>query len=159
MIGFLERKMDEKKGLNVALVGGGYIGVEVAAALAGWEGIASITILNRDPNLLARVFDKKRDGDILKIMEDRLCANGKIKVFNSTNITNITKSGSNVSGFTLDGKTELSNLDCVILGVGARPNTNVLPDHFLNKNFVDVDGNFKVKNAAQDGIYAFGDFA
>eukprot|EP00392_Amoebophrya_sp_AT5.2_P007612 g7627.t1 len=53
----LVEAMEKGTGLNLVIVGGGYIGLEVAAAAVGWkDNLASVTVLNMDSALLQRIF-------------------------------------------------------------------------------------------------------
>lgn len=98
---------------NIVIVGGGFIGVELADEIKNFEG-KNVTIIELARNVLSAAFDKKYCDDVETILKDK-----KINV--------ITKLG--VSEFRGNGKVEeviLSNgdkitADTVFLSIGAKP--------------------------------------
>ncbi len=106
-----------KKAKNVLVLGGGFIGVEFADELAKIDG-HNVYLVEMLPDLLANSFDS----EFSQLVEEKLKANG-VNV-----LTNV-----KVESFLGDEavkKVKFSNgqeiaVDCVVLGIGAFPNTKM----------------------------------
>jgi len=144
---------------SLVVIGGGYIGVEVASAALGWisDGLLEkVTIINMDKMLMQRVFSSAPE--FPTFIEDRLKEQGKGKL----EILN----GCPIKGFEKDilGKVisvELANersipADIIVLGMGAKANTTFMPDKVKDaRGYIKVDSSFSFAPDA----YAFGDCA
>ena len=121
---FVEKNMQNIKNLknaankakDIAIVGGGFIGVEIADELCKIK--KNVSIIEAAPCLLQQAFDK----EFCKAIEQRLKKSG-IKIYTSTMAKEITGS-QRVEGIKLSGKySKILKSDLVIVCVGAKPNT------------------------------------
>lgn len=148
-----------KKG-KVVVIGGGYIGMEVAGAcgvIGGWD----ISMVYPEESIMPRLFTK----EIAKFYEEYykkkgvklLCGGRVCKEF-------VGDGKGKVKGVRIckDDQEEVVDADVVVVGVGARPNVELFDGQVDfhekdgRKNGVKVDENFKT---SADGVYAIGDIA
>ena len=106
-----------KRSKNVLVVGGGFIGIEFADEISKIKGL-NVYLVEMFPRILANSFDP----EFSKLAEERL----KSK---SVNILTDTKVEEFIGNEKVE-KAKLSNgqeldIDCVILGIGAVPNTKL----------------------------------
>ncbi|KAL6583993.1 hypothetical protein OROMI_003282 [Orobanche minor] len=104
----------QEKAKKVVVVGGGYIGMEVAAAVAAWK--IDTTIIFPEDHLMARLFTPS-----LAQKYEQLYKDNGTKIFKGASITNL-EGGSDgrVVGVKLaDGST--IEADTVVVGIGAKP--------------------------------------
>ncbi|ERI89527.1 putative CoA-disulfide reductase [Clostridiales bacterium oral taxon 876 str. F0540] len=138
----------DKKGVDSAIViGGGYVGVEMAENLR--ERGLYVTLVEAAPHILAPF-----DSDMVVMAEKELVENGVdlilndgVKAFNEIN---------NQIEVTLNSDTKLS-ADIIILAIGVSPDTSFLKDSGLN---FGPRGHIVVNEKMEtniDGIYAVGD--
>ena len=159
------RSMDDAKLIKAAshdqrvvIVGTGFIGMEVASALAQAGTTASITVIGQDNRVMGNIVSETVSNALIKLHED----NGIKFVFNVsvaeiTEAENITKDNeenfSQVGGVKLDNGEQI-DADIVILGTGVSPRTELL--HEVNDaDGVQVDSHLQLR----DGVYALGDIA
>ncbi|MFZ2842801.1 FAD-dependent oxidoreductase [Psychrobacter sp.] len=176
------RSMDDAKLIKAAshdqrvvIVGTGFIGMEVASALAQAGTTASITVIGQDHRVMGNIVSETVSNALIKLHED----NGINFVFNASvaeitevekaaddsnsgnddgNIVNNANSNddgnfSQVSGVKLDNGEQI-DADIVILGTGVSPRIELL--HEVNDaDGVQVDSHLQLRN----GVYALGDIA
>ena len=176
------RSMDDAKLIiaashdqRVVSVGTGFIGMEVASALAQAGTTASITVIGQDHRVMGNIVSETVSNALIKLHED----NGINFVFNASiaeitevekaaddsnsgnddgNIVNNANSNddgnfSQVSGVKLDNGEQI-DADIVILGTGVSPRIELL--HEVNDaDGVQVDSHLQLR----DGVYALGDIA
>ncbi len=123
---FVEKNMQNIKNLknaankveDIAIVGGGFIGVEIADELRKIK--KNVSIIEAASSLLQQAFDK----EFCKAVEQRLKKSG-IKVYTGTIAKEITGS-QRVEGIKLSGKqSKTLKSELVIVCVGAKPNTSL----------------------------------
>ena len=142
----LQAKLDEESTKNIAVVGGGFIGVEVAENLRkiGKE----VTLIEGTKQILAPY-----DYDMVQILHKELDDNG-ITLHVSATVTAIEiKQVKAVK----DGKEFTVAADAVVMAVGARPKTELAKDAGLEigtTGGIWVDHNYRTSDA---DIYAVGD--
>lgn len=142
----LQAKLDEESTKNIAVVGGGFIGVEVAENLRkiGKE----VTLIEGTKQILAPY-----DYDMVQILHKELDDNG-ITLHVSATVTAIeSKQVKTVK----DGKEFTVAADAVVMAVGARPKTELAKDAGLEigtTGGIWVDHNYRTSDA---DIYAVGD--
>jgi monodehydroascorbate reductase (NADH) len=139
-------------GGKVVVVGGGYIGMEVASGL-NQNGL-DVTVVFPEPWLMPRLFT----ADIAGFYEDFLSGKG-IKLLKGNTAKAFKGEGGKVTKTVLDNGDELDS-SLVVVGVGARPNTQLL------KGQLDVEdqkpGGIPVNGRLQTSdpdVYAIGDIA
>ncbi|KAJ4712011.1 Monodehydroascorbate reductase [Melia azedarach] len=140
-----------KKARKVAVVGGGYIGMEVAAAAVGWK--LDTTIIFPEDHLLQRLFTPS----LARRYEELYQENG-VKFLKGASIKNL-EAGSDgrVTAVKL-GDGSIIEADTVIIGIGAKPAISPFGRLKLNDAVggIQVDGQFRT---SVPGIFAIGDVA
>ncbi|KAM7274879.1 hypothetical protein ACFE04_016745 [Oxalis oulophora] len=139
------------KAKKVVVVGGGYIGMEVAAAAVAWK--LDTTVIFPENHLLQRLFTPS----LAQRYEELYQENG-VKFLKGAAIKNL-EAGSDgrVSAIKLEDGSTLE-ADLVVIGIGAKPVTGPFETLGLNSNVggIQVDGMFRTKIP---GIFAIGDVA
>ncbi|MFA9399413.1 MAG: FAD-dependent oxidoreductase [Clostridiaceae bacterium] len=137
----------DKKPKNAVVIGGGYIGVEMAENLTE-KGI-NVTLVEAAPHIMAPF-----DSDMITLGEKELEENGVKVILNNA-----------VSEF-YDEKDKLKlkfkngeevETDFVVLAIGVKPDTEFLKNtgiELAERGHIKVDSNL---NTSVDGIYAAGD--
>ncbi len=135
---------------RVAVIGGGYIGVELSGVLNALG--SNVTIIALENRLLER-FDPM----LSEVLENEMHAQG-IQVRTSFKVTGLSKSA---EGIVVRGENEanIAAFDCVIWAVGRRPNTHKLNLEaagvkVMPNGIIPVD-DYENTNVA--GVYAIGD--
>mmetsp|Transcript_66109 Transcript_66109/g.138083 ORF Transcript_66109/g.138083 Transcript_66109/m.138083 type:complete len:451 (-) Transcript_66109:24-1376(-) len=144
LVKFLEEAQSEKK--EAVVVGGGYIGLECAAALNGW-GVSTTMVFPED-RIMSRLFP----ADLSSWLEQELAARG-IKFKKGQTVKEVLKDDKGaLSGVKLDGET----LPCqiAVIGVGARANLQLFGDLKQGSGGLVVDGFMKTSDPS---ILAVGD--
>ena len=133
---------------NIVIIGGGFIGVELAEELSSLQG-KNISIVERLGVCLATTFDKEFSESI----EDRL-KNKKVKLYLNESVQEICGKGK-VEYVKLKNKKILADL--VIFSVGARPNIDLVKDTKIKigKNKAIVVDDYM--ETSQKDIFAVGD--
>ena len=164
------RSMDDAKLIKAAshdqrvvVIGTGFIGMEVASALAQAGTTASITVIGQDKRVMGNIVSETVSNALIKLHED----NGINFVFDATvkAITEVKRvinpseneeqnqTFSQVGGVTL-ASGEHIDADIVILGTGVSANTALL-EEVNDPDGVQVDSKLQLR----DGVYALGDIA
>lgn len=149
------RSMDDAKdikaastGKNVVIVGTGFIGMEVASALAQAGDTASITIVGQSHRVMSNIVSEAVSNALITMHEE----NGVSFAFGA-GVNEISSDNGQANGVVLsDGST--LDADIVILGTGVAPRTDVL-DEVNDPDGVQVDEHLQLR----DGVYALGDIA
>ena len=138
--------VSEKQGSKVIIIGGGYIGLEIAASLKKLG--CDVNILEREERVLARVTSSEMSSYFNQLHEE----NGVI-IHTNKNVTSITKEKSHNTVVCADGSTFTA--DIIIVGVGIKVNKELAEDIGLKiENGISV--NEFVQTSEKD-IYAIGD--
>ncbi len=147
-INSLFKELKDKK--NIVIVGGGFIGAEIAEQLAKFEN-KNITIIEKENFCFSKAFSS----ELSEIATEQL-KKSNVNIFTSTSVKEIIGEDGVVSGVKLDTGKELK-ADVVILAIGYIPNTTLAEKTGLNLNeykaiIVDNFGHTSAKH-----IYAVGD--
>lgn len=139
----------QQKPERVAVIGGGYIGVELAGVLRAFG--TEVTLVTLDERIL-NLFDPM----ISDILHKEMIKQG-IKVLTDFQVTGLTQTDSEITVNSPD--VQLEHFDKVIWAVGRYANTRNLnldaTDINVQKNgVIDVD---EFENTSVKGIYAIGD--
>ena len=122
---YLKNLIDEvKKGKDILVLGGGFIGVEFADEISRIEGL-NVYLAEVLPNLLANSFDK----ELAALVEQKLKTKS-VNVLTNNRVTEFL-GDDKVKGARFDNGKELK-VDSVILGMGAIPNTKLAQDAGLD---------------------------
>ncbi|ABE75747.1 FAD-dependent oxidoreductase [Psychrobacter cryohalolentis] len=159
------RSMDDAKLIKAAshdqrvvIVGTGFIGMEVASALAQSGTTASITVIGQDHRVMGNIVSETVSNALITLHKE----NGVEFVFDASvaeiiAAENTTDNGeenfSQVSGVKLANGEQI-DADIVILGTGVAPRIELLQDT-NHPDGVKVDEHLQLR----DGVYALGDIA
>jgi NADPH-dependent 2,4-dienoyl-CoA reductase/sulfur reductase-like enzyme len=136
-------------GARLVVIGGGFIGSEIAAALA-MNG-RSVTMVFPGPGIGARIFPS----DLSAFVTDYYRARG-VKVLTGTTVTTIERVGKTVHVTTGDGR--VLETDAVVAGLGLEPSTELAETAGLVvSNGIVVDDRGRAVGA--DDVFAAGDVA
>ncbi|KAK9147408.1 hypothetical protein Scep_006165 [Stephania cephalantha] len=136
---------------KVVVIGGGYIGMEVAAAAAGWK--LDTTVIFPENHFLSRLFTPS----LAKRYEDFYQENG-VKLLKGALVKNIEAGpDGHVAAVKLQDGTTIE-ADTIVVGIGAKPAVSPFEALGLNTNVggIQVDGLFRTR---VPGIFAVGDVA
>ncbi|ALF60142.1 FAD-dependent oxidoreductase [Psychrobacter urativorans] len=156
------RSMDDAKIIKAAshdkkvvIVGTGFIGMEVASALAQAGITKSITVIGQNQRVMGNIISETVSNALIKLHKD----NGINFVLDATvqetiSAENTDSTVAKVSGITLANGEQL-DADMVILGTGVLPRTKLLGEEINPREGVLVDSHLQLR----DGVYALGDIA
>ena len=120
-LNYLEDMVEYAKGCKKVLVlGGGFIGVELADELSKVKG-PEVIVVEMLPHLLANSFDP----EFSELVEEKLSSQG-VKILTGTRAEEV-MGDERVRKVRLSTGEEI-DVDCVILGIGASPNTKLALD-------------------------------
>ena len=143
---------------RVVIVGTGFIGMEVASALAQSGTTASITVIGQNHRVMGNIVSETVSNGLIKLHKE----NGIQFVFNASvaeitaaenNTDNDEDNFSQVNGVILANGEQI-DADIVILGTGVAPRIEILQDT-NHPDGVQVDEHLQLR----DGVYALGDIA
>lgn len=138
--------LEAKPNKKVVVIGGGYIGLEIAASLKKIG--AAVTILEREDRILARVTAPEMSSFFHK-----LHAANKVAVLTGKNVTTVETTNESTKVSCADGS--CYEADVLIVGVGICVNTELAQQAGL-----EIENGIKVNQAARtsnEHIYAIGD--
>lgn len=144
----LKEKTDKAK--NIVIIGGGFIGVEVAEQLAKFTD-KNITLIEMQEYCLINAFSEK-----LTKLSDLAIREQGIKLLTSTKVTEITGEAGKVKGVKLADGAEIP-ADLVIQAIGYNPNTLLAGQAGLeiNQKLAILRDNY-MRTAVKD-VFAVGD--
>ena len=142
---------DVKKAKNVLILGGGFIGVELADEISKINGL-NVSLVEMLPTLLPNSFDPEFSAIAQQTLESR-----GVTVLTGTKVEAI-------SGKEKVEKVQLSSgkeidVDCIVIGIGGIPNTKMASDAGLNLGIgkgILVD---EYMRTTDSDIFAVGDCA
>ena len=142
---------DLKKAKNVAVIGGGFIGVEFADELSGIKGI-NVSLIEQMPRILANSFDEEFSSMAMEKLEEK-----GVKVLTNTSVKGFEGKDRVTSVIIEKGKNMPA--DVVVLGIGAVPDTELAKAAGLEtgkSGGIIVD---EYMRTSQPDIFAAGDCA
>jgi len=149
---YLKRLKEEVlRAKNIVIIGGGFIGIEIAEELSSFRE-KNIVIVEKLDHCLAAVFDK----EFAKIAEQRLREKG-VKILTNTEINEI-KGKEKVEKVILNNGTEIK-ADIVIVSVGMKPNVKLAKEAGIKLGkygAIEVDEYMRTE---MKDIFAVGDCA
>ena len=140
-----------KAAKHVVIVGGGFIGVEIADEIRQMNG-KKVTIVEMAEHLVEQSFDEE-----FSVRVEDLLQKSNVDIFTRCQVTGYSGNGG-VQSVRLDNGTEIP-ADAVVLSIGARPNTKLAEDMQLD---VSPLGGIKVDEfmrTSDADIFAVGDCA
>ena len=120
-----ELKKNIHKYKNIAIVGGGFIGVEVAEQLSNYKHL-NINLYHSRDQLLNKVYDEKA-GTAIENELKKL----KVNIFFSERLKDIIVNNGEVQEIITTNRKD--PVDALILAIGFRPNTDIFNDERLKK--------------------------
>lgn len=138
------------KSKNIVIIGGGFIGVEIAEELSRIKRL-NISIIEKSEHCLSTCFDEK-----FTIAAEKKLKEKGVKIFTNTNIKEIIGE-SEVKSVKL--KNKKISADLVIVSIGARPNSDLAKEAGIKLGKHD---GIKVNNYMEtniEDIFAIGDCA
>lgn len=145
----LHRHLTEQSPRTAVIVGGGYIGLEMADALT-LRGI-QVTIMGRAKSMLPTV-----DRELGREVEEELRRHG-VEIFNRTEAQAINREGKQLSVSGSGGFNK--SADLVLVAAGARPNANLAEGCGAQTGIKDAIRVNRRMETGVDGVYAAGDCA
>jgi NADPH-dependent 2,4-dienoyl-CoA reductase/sulfur reductase-like enzyme len=145
---YLRMRKESTEGKSAVVIGGGFIGSEMAAALA--LNKINVTMVFSEAYLVSRVFPES----LGKAIQDQYRARG-IRIFANDRPTGFSKNGNRFVTYTVGGKKIES--DMVVVGIGIEPSLDLPRKAGLQTaNGVIVD---EYLQTSVPDIYAAGDIA
>ncbi|SHJ86298.1 3-phenylpropionate/trans-cinnamate dioxygenase ferredoxin reductase subunit [Maribacter aquivivus] len=140
------RKSLNKDRNKVIIIGGGYIGLETAAALSKLD--ASVTVLEREERVLSRVTAPEMSTYFKELHHKH-----GVSVLSNKNVTSV-DFNNGINEVQCDDNSSYK-ADIIIVGVGIKVNTELAEEAGLEiENGIKVDANCKTNDP---NIYALGD--
>ncbi len=137
---------------KVVVIGGGFIGVEVADEINKLH--KDVTIVEILPHVLAKVFDEPMCVEVEETLKSR-----GVKIRNKTGVKKIIgNKDKQVEGVLLDNK-EVLEADSVILSMGYRPNIDIIKNTSVQVNKMGFIKTNEFMETTSDNIFAIGDCA
>lgn len=136
---------------KLVVIGGGYIGMEVAAGATAWN--LDTTMVFPEPHIMPRLFTPS-----IAEKYEELLRNKGVKFNKGVTVKQIiSKDGEKVSAVELSDGTIL-DADTVVVGIGAKPVVGPFLDSGIKmaEGGIEVDGQFKTSSS---NIWAIGDVA
>ncbi|MBN2181155.1 MAG: FAD-dependent oxidoreductase [Sedimentisphaerales bacterium] len=122
---YLKKLIEEtKKAKNVLILGGGFIGVELADEISKIKGL-NVYLVEMLPEILANSFDS----EFSKIAEETLKLSG-VKVLTNTRVEEVI-GGEQIEKVLFSDGTTIA-VDTIIIGTGGIPNSKIASDAELN---------------------------
>ncbi len=148
------KKLKEEvlKAEKITIIGGGFIGVEIAEELSSIQPFKDISIIEKEDHCLGSVFDR----DFVVLAEEKLKEKG-VKLVNGRSVKRIF-GAEKVEGLVLEDGTKIET-ELIIVAIGARPNTELAEKAGLKigeRGAIEVDEYLKT---SENDIFAVGDCA
>lgn len=142
----IRKALDGSLKKNVVVIGGGYIGLEIASSLKALG--AEVTVLEREDRILARVTAAE-----MSDFFHQLHTNNGVEIHTGKNVTAVENKTDSTSIICSDGSAYVADL--IIIGVGIHINKELAEQARLSiENGIKVDATAKTSNK---NIYAIGD--
>jgi len=150
LVSRLEDPVVSKK--RIVVIGGGYLGAEIASALSGWPKIGAIEIVFPDSVLMKHMPFPDASKNLLDISGE------KIKFHKSRSIKAFKGNFGKLRSVVLDNGKTLETQICIV-AIGAKPNTDIFKGKLKIVNgALVVDENLRTTHQSRD-IWAVGDCA
>ncbi|PPR45498.1 MAG: Ferredoxin--NAD(P)(+) reductase fdr [Alphaproteobacteria bacterium MarineAlpha5_Bin6] len=135
-----------KKIKNILIVGGGFIGLEIASSMSKLE--KNITLVESSAQLMGRIIPE----EISRLVYEKHSQSG-VKIFLNTSLKSARKKDQQYQ-INLSNNEKIE-VDIIIVGIGALPNTD-----FLNSSDINIDNGVVTNEyceTSRDNVYAAGD--
>lgn len=147
---FLKNMLNEiSEKTNIAIIGGGFIGLEIADELV--KAGKNVTIIELLPHVISTYFDE----DFSEIVEKKLKEAG-VRVLTNVKVEKI--EGDEFARSLVLSNGEKIEVDAVIIAAGAKPNTELAEKAGLEVSKFGIKVNFRMQTNDKD-IFAIGDCA
>jgi NADPH-dependent 2,4-dienoyl-CoA reductase/sulfur reductase-like enzyme len=136
---------------TVAVVGGGYVGIEMCEALAAWD--VDVHLFQRSDHVLSPFGDA-----VAEVVEDHLREQG-VTLHLGEEVADLRQDADGrVSGLVCEDGTELA-VECAVVGVGVRPNVELAVDAGIDLGESGAIATDEYGHTSADHVYAVGDCA
>jgi len=147
------REIAESNQARVTIVGGGYIGLEVAEAFShrGWD----VTVITSGKSVLERALDTDMGDIVIESMRDagmRVITDLRIRCINGTHRVESV-------GCEKDGDEFVIPADLVVLGLGSRPESELAAEAGIPLGETDAIKVDDRQRTGVDGVWSAGDCA
>ncbi|MBU2912686.1 NAD(P)/FAD-dependent oxidoreductase [Reichenbachiella agariperforans] len=144
----IKAALGDGKGKRAVIIGGGYIGLEIAASMK--KVGAEVTVLEREARVLARVTAPE-----MSAFFQQLHAEQGVNVLTNKNVVSIATEGADKSNIVRCSDGSQYRADLIVVGVGIRVNLELAKDTGLEiENGIKVNAQTQTSDPA---IYAIGD--
>ena len=153
---FLDRDLADRYGTmeppeTVAVVGGGYVGIEMCEALAEWG--VEVHLFQRSEHVLSPFGDA-----VAEVVEAHLREQG-VTLHLGEEVANLAQDDTGrVSGLVCTDGTELA-VECAVVGVGVRPNVELAVDAGIDLGASGAIATDEYGHTSVENVYAVGDCA
>jgi 3-phenylpropionate/trans-cinnamate dioxygenase ferredoxin reductase subunit len=135
---------------TVAIIGGGYVGIEMAEAFRAWD--CRVHLFQRGETLLPAFGEAVGD-----IVAERL-TDANVELHLDTEVTALTGTDGTVSAVTCDTGAQIS-IDAALICIGIKPNTELIADTPIESGRTGAIQTDKYGQTTVDDVYAAGDVA
>ncbi|OQX97195.1 MAG: hypothetical protein B6I20_13150, partial [Bacteroidetes bacterium 4572_117] len=142
--------IDLKSKQNIVVIGGGFIGAEVAEQLALNIG-KKVTLIESENYCFSKAFSK----ELSKIATEAL-GNTNVQVKTSVRVKELKGKNNKVDTVILENNEEIS-CDAVIMAIGYKPNTELAKDCGLQLNRIGAIVKDNYERTKEKGVCAVGD--
>jgi NADPH-dependent 2,4-dienoyl-CoA reductase/sulfur reductase-like enzyme len=136
---------------TVAVVGGGYVGIEMCEALAAWE--VDVHLFQRSEHVLSPFGDA-----VAEVVEAHLREQGVTLHLGAAVAHLAQDDAGRVSGVVCEDGTELG-VECAVVGVGVRPNVELAVDAGIDLGESGAIATDEYGHTSAEHVYAVGDCA
>ncbi|KAJ3426838.1 coenzyme a disulfide reductase [Anaeramoeba flamelloides] len=144
------REVTKNKKSKVAVIGGGYIGVEVAVELA--ELGIDVSIVEMAPSILP----VSSEPELVNVIQEEVKKHG-VKLYENSKVTGFTKEGNKAVAVELDGNLDPIPVDYVVMAVGVRPNSQIAENAGLETSRFGIKTDEFLRTTKYQNIWTSGD--
>jgi len=144
----IRKRLSQEKPKNIAIIGGGFIGLEMAEAMVD-RGL-KVTVIEKAPRVLPPI-----DPEMARFVEDELKRHG-VNVLSNNGLKALHGSRDAVTHVELDDGTRVE-ADAVLLSIGVRPHTHLAKDAGLTIGITGAIQVDRFQRTNDPDIYAVGD--
>ncbi|KAJ6243277.1 pyridine nucleotide-disulfide oxidoreductase domain-containing [Anaeramoeba flamelloides] len=144
------REVTKNKKNKVAVIGGGYIGVEVAVELA--ELGIDVSIVEMAPSILP----VSSEPELVNVIQEEVKKHG-VKLYENSKVTGFTKEGNKAVAVELDGNLDPIPVDYVVMAVGVRPNSQIAENAGLETSRFGIKTDEFLRTTKYQNIWTSGD--
>ncbi|MBT6763026.1 MAG: FAD-dependent oxidoreductase [Prolixibacteraceae bacterium] len=135
---------------NIVVIGGGFIGAEVAEQLA-LHSYKNVTLIESEKQCFSKAFSRE-----LSLKATKALSETKVNVQTSVRVEKVNGDNGNVSSVLLSSG-EMVQCDAVIMAIGYKPNTDLAKNAGLELNKMGAIKVVSYERTEENGVCAVGD--